>query len=177
LLWIFVRETAGVLVHFLPPYSMPLLHRPMENGETWGTAVPFLHFSIFYIIGANGEWRNRGPLPDLCRSARLGWATLTAVPRRFALRAGWLHEVIAAAGTPTLVVTPVDGARFNEFWLRGLVRVPENFWGLPGTGLCLPNPNRSLVSALVGHAAIKSAFGPASSGAITRNANTGLFAA
>ena len=57
--------------------------------------------------------------PLACAVA-LGWdgVTLATVPLRFDLRDGWLHEIIATDGAPTPVVTQVDGARFNAFWLR-----------------------------------------------------------
>lgn len=34
---------------------------------------------------------------------------------------GWLYERITPSGKPTRVVTKVDGARFNEFWLNKII--------------------------------------------------------
>jgi inosine-uridine nucleoside N-ribohydrolase len=64
--------------------------------------------------------------PLACAVA-LGWdgVTIEEIPLRFEFRDGWLHEVIAADGKPTPVVTQVDGARFNEFWLRMVSGVRE----------------------------------------------------
>lgn len=57
--------------------------------------------------------------PLACAVA-LGWdgVTIEEIPLRFELRDGWLHEESAPGGTPTPVVTRVEGARFNKFWLR-----------------------------------------------------------
>lgn len=57
--------------------------------------------------------------PLACAVA-LGWdgVTIEEVPLKFEIRDTFLHEVVAENGKPTRVVTQVDGARFNEFWLR-----------------------------------------------------------
>jgi hypothetical protein len=34
------------------------------------------------------------------------------------LRDGWLHERVDEAGREMVVVTAVDSAEFNDFWLR-----------------------------------------------------------
>lgn len=39
------------------------------------------------------------------------------IPLRLEVREGWLHEVVDPAGTPTPVVTRVDGERFSQHWL------------------------------------------------------------
>jgi hypothetical protein len=35
---------------------------------------------------------------------------------------GWLRQRVDAGGTPTRVVTRVDGGKFSEFWLRTVAR-------------------------------------------------------
>lgn len=57
--------------------------------------------------------------PLACAIA-LGWrdgVEIRRVPLRLELRGGWLHEVVDEAGTPTWVVTRVDGESFGELWL------------------------------------------------------------
>jgi hypothetical protein len=40
------------------------------------------------------------------------------LPLQVAVENGWLVERIEPQGKPTPVVTKVDGAQFNDFWLR-----------------------------------------------------------
>ncbi len=58
--------------------------------------------------------------PLACAIA-LGWnegAEINALPLKFEVRDGWLHEKIEATGKPTKVVTKIDGDKFNEFWIK-----------------------------------------------------------
>jgi hypothetical protein len=51
----------------------------------------------------------------------LGWddgVEISEVPLTFTIEDSWLHERIDMSGKPTRVVTRIDGAKFNEHWLR-----------------------------------------------------------
>jgi len=53
----------------------------------------------------------------------LGWdgVTIEALPLRLCIDDGWLLEEERPDGTPTSVVTAVDGERFNELWYQRMV--------------------------------------------------------
>jgi purine nucleosidase len=58
--------------------------------------------------------------PLACAIA-LGWnesVEIEELPLIFEEKDGWLHERLDPSGKRISVVTKVDGARFNEFWLR-----------------------------------------------------------
>ena len=58
--------------------------------------------------------------PLACAIA-LGWddgAQIDEIPLILGEEEGWLHERIDLAGKRTRVVTKIDGARFNSFWLE-----------------------------------------------------------
>jgi len=58
--------------------------------------------------------------PLACAIA-LGWnegVEIKRLPLRTEINEGWLNQDIADAGTPTGIVTGVDGIRFSELWLR-----------------------------------------------------------
>ncbi|MBC8075022.1 MAG: hypothetical protein H7Y32_03020, partial [Chloroflexales bacterium] len=62
--------------------------------------------------------------PLACAIA-LGWSDgveIRTVPLRCELRDGWLVELPDEAGTPTRVVTQVNGDAFNQLWLDTVVR-------------------------------------------------------
>jgi inosine-uridine nucleoside N-ribohydrolase len=52
-------------------------------------------------------------------AAALGWpgAAMEVLPLALTVEDGWLHERVSSAGTPTRVVTDVDGAAFDALWL------------------------------------------------------------
>jgi purine nucleosidase len=55
----------------------------------------------------------------------LGWnggVEITEIPLRLEVRDGWLWQTVHDSGTPTRVVTRVDGVNFNEFWLHTVLR-------------------------------------------------------
>jgi purine nucleosidase len=55
----------------------------------------------------------------------LGWddsVEISEVPLTFTIEDSWLHERIDDDGKPTRVVTRIDGAKFNEHWLRTVAR-------------------------------------------------------
>jgi purine nucleosidase len=65
--------------------------------------------------------------PLACAIA-LGWndgVEISTLPLRTEIVAGWLRQTIDARGTPTRVVTRVDGGRFSEFWLQMVTRMPN----------------------------------------------------
>jgi purine nucleosidase len=48
-----------------------------------------------------------------------GWregVEIETVPLKLEIRDGWLYEIPDRAGTPTRVVTKIDGNTFNEYW-------------------------------------------------------------
>ncbi len=48
-----------------------------------------------------------------------GWresVEIETVPLKLEIRDGWLYEIPDSAGTPTRVVTKIDGNAFSEFW-------------------------------------------------------------
>ncbi|UCC75713.1 MAG: nucleoside hydrolase [Anaerolineales bacterium] len=58
-----------------------------------------------------------------CATA-LGWnqgLQIRKVPLRLEVKDGWLWQTVDDNGTPTRVVTRVDGEKFNELWLRTVV--------------------------------------------------------
>ncbi len=62
--------------------------------------------------------------PLACAIA-LGWSEgveIREVPLKVEVRDGWLYERVDAGGTPTRVVTQVDGAKFSEHWLNVMTR-------------------------------------------------------
>lgn len=62
--------------------------------------------------------------PLACAIA-LGWregVEIEAVPLKYETRAGWLYEIPDPDGTPTRIVTRIDGSAFNEFWYEMLCR-------------------------------------------------------
>lgn len=62
--------------------------------------------------------------PLACAIA-LGWrdgVEISEIPLRSEISEGWLRHTIDESGTPTSVVTRVDGERFNAFWLRTVTR-------------------------------------------------------
>jgi len=66
-----------------------------------------------------GDFINHLYDPLACAVA-LGWTgTVTEeMPLQLTVEDGWLHERIAADGTPTQVVTRVDGEAFDALWLE-----------------------------------------------------------
>ncbi len=62
--------------------------------------------------------------PLACAIA-LGWndgVEIRDIPLKVTIEDGWLHQRIDASGTPTRVVTRVNGDAFNEFWLSMVTR-------------------------------------------------------
>ena len=62
--------------------------------------------------------------PLACAIA-LGWndgVEIDIIPLKSEVEDGWLRQRVDAGGTPTRVVTRVDGGRFSEFWLRTVTR-------------------------------------------------------
>ena len=62
--------------------------------------------------------------PLACAIA-LGWnegVEISVIPLKLEIQDGWLYQRIDDSGTPTRVVTRVDGDKFNEFWLNTVVR-------------------------------------------------------
>jgi len=62
--------------------------------------------------------------PLACAIA-LGWnegVEIEELPLLIEEKDGWLYERIDPAGKPVRVVTKVDGARFNEFWLQRITQ-------------------------------------------------------
>jgi purine nucleosidase len=58
--------------------------------------------------------------PLACAIA-LGWndgVEIEEIPLKSEVEDGWLRQRVDPGGTPTRVVTRVDGAKFGEFWLR-----------------------------------------------------------
>jgi len=56
----------------------------------------------------------------------LGWdegVEISEIPLAFAIEDGWLYERLDDSGKPTRVVTRIHGERFNQHWLRTVVRV------------------------------------------------------
>jgi inosine-uridine nucleoside N-ribohydrolase len=54
----------------------------------------------------------------------LGWregVQIEDIPLKSEIRDGWLRQSVDSSGTPTPVVTRVDGGAFNEMWLRTVV--------------------------------------------------------
>jgi len=61
---------------------------------------------------------------SLACAIALGWnegVEIEEFPLLFEEKDGWLHERIHPTGKHVRVVTKVDGARFNEFWLNKVV--------------------------------------------------------
>src|SRR5688500_586204 len=61
---------------------------------------------------------------SLACAIALGWnegVEIEEFPLLFEEKDGWLHERIHPTGKHVRVVTKVDGARFNEFWLNRVV--------------------------------------------------------
>jgi purine nucleosidase len=62
--------------------------------------------------------------PLACAIA-LGWndgVRIDELPLKSEIEDGWLRQRVDAGGTPTRVVTRVDGGKFSEFWLRTVTR-------------------------------------------------------
>lgn len=62
--------------------------------------------------------------PLACAIA-LGWregVEIETVPLKYETREGWLYEIPDPDGTPTRLVTKIDGSAFNEFWYEMLCR-------------------------------------------------------
>jgi inosine-uridine nucleoside N-ribohydrolase len=62
--------------------------------------------------------------PLACAIA-LGWndgIEIQELPLQTEIKDGWLHQRVADEGTPTRVVTRVDGDKFSEFWLHTVTR-------------------------------------------------------
>ena len=62
--------------------------------------------------------------PLACAIA-LGWrqgVELETIPLTFETRDGWLYELPDSSGTPTRLVTRIDGNAFNEYWYALLTR-------------------------------------------------------
>jgi purine nucleosidase len=81
-----------------------------KNEETYGQTCPGLPPDII----------NFQHDPLACAIA-LGWdegVEVRELPLKSEIRDGWLRQTVDEGGTPTRVVTAVDGERFNEFWLR-----------------------------------------------------------
>lgn len=61
--------------------------------------------------------------PLACAIA-LGWnegVEIGEIPLKLEIRDGWLYQRVDDSGTPTKVVTRVNGDKFNEFWLSTVV--------------------------------------------------------
>jgi purine nucleosidase len=62
--------------------------------------------------------------PLTCAIA-LGWndgVAIREIPLKSEIRDGWLYQTVDDSGTPTRVVTRVNGSRFSEFWLGTVAR-------------------------------------------------------
>jgi len=62
--------------------------------------------------------------PLACAIA-LGWndeVQIQEIPLILQEKEGWLYERIDTSGKPTRVVTQIDGARFNSFWLDKITK-------------------------------------------------------
>ena len=62
--------------------------------------------------------------PLACAIA-LGWndgVEIEEIPLKSEIEDGWLRQRVDGGGTPTRVVTRVDGGKFSEFWLRTVTR-------------------------------------------------------
>lgn len=62
--------------------------------------------------------------PLACAIA-LGWkegVEMETIPLKLETRESWLYEMPDGAGTPTRLVTKIDGNAFNEYWCQTLCR-------------------------------------------------------
>jgi hypothetical protein len=62
---------------------------------------------------------------SLACAIALGWhegVEIREIPLKVEIEDGWLRQKIDGSGKPTNVVTRVNGDKFNEFWLRIVVR-------------------------------------------------------
>lgn len=62
--------------------------------------------------------------PLACAIA-MGWSDgleIQELPLHMEEKSGWLYERIDPSGEPVRVVTRVDGARFNQFWLNKIIK-------------------------------------------------------
>jgi hypothetical protein len=62
--------------------------------------------------------------PLACAIA-LGWkegVQIETIPLKLEMREGWLYEIPDRNGTPTRLVTHIDGSAFNESWCQILCR-------------------------------------------------------
>jgi purine nucleosidase len=87
-----------------------LCARTYHNERTYGETCPGLPRDII----------NFQHDPLACAIA-LGWregVEVETVPLRFEAREDWLYETPDSSGTPTRVVTKIDGDAFNEYWCR-----------------------------------------------------------
>ena len=58
---------------------------------------------------------------SLACAIALGWddgVAISEIPLKLELEDGWLHEKIDATGKLTMVITKIDGNKFNEFWIK-----------------------------------------------------------
>ena len=65
------------------------------------------------------------PHEPLACAIALGWregVEIETVPLTYETREGWLYEIPDPDGTPTRLVTKIDGRAFDEFWYEMLCR-------------------------------------------------------
>jgi inosine-uridine nucleoside N-ribohydrolase len=85
-----------------------------QNESKYGEACPNLPHDII----------NFQHDPLACAIA-MGWSDgveIQELPLHMEEKSGWLYERIDPSGKPVRVVTRVDGARFNQFWLNKIIK-------------------------------------------------------
>lgn len=85
-----------------------------QNESKYGEACPNLPHDII----------NFQHDPLACAIA-MGWSDgveIQELPLHIEEKSGWLYERIDPSGKPVRVVTRVDGARFNRFWLNQIIK-------------------------------------------------------
>lgn len=85
-----------------------LFARMEQNEQNYGATCPGLPQDII----------NFQHDPLACAIA-LGWregVEIDVIPLKFEIRESWLYEIPDSNGTPTRLVTKIDGKAFNEYW-------------------------------------------------------------
>jgi inosine-uridine nucleoside N-ribohydrolase len=93
-----------------------LFARMEQNEQTYGEIYPGLPRDII----------NFQHDPLACAIA-LGWregVEIETVPLKFEIKESWLYEMPDRDGTPTRLVTKIDGKAFNEYWYN-LLSLPQ----------------------------------------------------
>jgi inosine-uridine nucleoside N-ribohydrolase len=136
--------------HYVMQHSSPTLVPLSVTAETWlrRAYLPALRRSgpLARLIARQAEAFARDEaiearygqtcagLPDdtinfqhdpLACAIALGWndgVAIDIIPLKSEVEDGWLRQRVDAGGTPTRVVTRVDGGKFSEFWLRTVAR-------------------------------------------------------